>query len=319
MTTHTVSAEDGGIRLDRWFKRHHPGVTHALLQKHLRKGQVRVDGKKVEASHRIEAGQVIDMRFEVEDRPREKQKKTERPKLEPEDVLLMQSMLIHKDSNILVLNKPAGLAVQGGSKIGKSVDGMLGALQFDQKERPKLVHRLDRDTSGVLVIARTARVAAELMKLFSGKTVEKTYWALVNGCPLELAGVIKAPLAKSAHDESAYETVGVDHEEGKYAETEYRVIDQLARKYALMELKPLTGRTHQLRVHTAHIGHPIVGDHKYGGSNTDAKSIGVENTLHLHARRIVIPKFPGSPQRIDVTAPLPPHMKKSFEALGISF
>ncbi len=316
MTDHTVEASDSGIRLDRWFKRHHPEVTHALLQKHLRKGQVRVDGKKVETSHRVETGQIIEMRFAIEERPREKKQKIVQGPLEPEDVLMIQRTVIYKDSNILVLNKPAGLAVQGGTGISKSVDGMLGALQFDAKERPKLVHRLDLDTSGVLVIARSARVAAELQKMFSGKTVEKTYWALVNGCPLEHAGVITAPLAKSAHDGGSYETVAVDNEEGKFAETEYRVIDSLVLQYALLEMKPLTGRTHQLRVHAAHIGHPILGDHKYGGSNTDARSIGVENKLHLHARRIVIPPFPGS-KTIDVSAPLPPHMEKSFEALGL--
>ena len=310
---HTVEQEDDDIRLDRWFKRHYPGFPHAMLEKHLRKGQVRLDGKKAQTSDRVRVGQVIrcpDMSVG------ELQKKKPRPTFSDEELAEIRKWVLHRDENIIVINKPAGLAVQGGSKVTKSVDGLLDGLIFDAKERPKLTHRLDRDTSGVLVLARNAKIAALLAKGFSGKTIDKTYWALVMGVPLHQVDTIDIPLSKSEYSEG-FEQVGIDEEEGKRAITEYRVMDSLARKYALMELKPLTGRMHQLRVHMQAIGCPIVGDHKYGGSMNQAEALGVENKLHLHARRIVIPAMNGS-KKVEVTAPLPSHMQHSFKALGIS-
>ena len=330
-STHTISSDDEGIRLDRWFKRHYPHLTHGLLEKYLRKGIIRLDGKKAKASQRVEAGQEISVQDsgigDQEKRKNNSLSPDPRP-LNPEDARFIQSLVLYKGAGIIVINKPYGIPVQGGSKISRSIDDLLDGLRFDAGERPKLVHRLDRDTSGCLVLARNAKTAARLGKGFAGKHVQKTYWALVNGSPLPAQGTIDQPLLKKENPKASahaalrrepgreYEVMQVDAE-GQKAITEYRVLDSLTQTFALMELKPLTGRTHQLRVHMQAIGHPILGDHKYGGSNTNARSLGVENILHLHARRIVIPTLISGGAAIDVTAPLPEHMKKSFKALGI--
>lgn len=312
---HNVSAADDGIRLDRWFKRHLPGVPHGLIEKNLRKGLIRIDGKKAKSSDRIEAGQTLKF-------PEMKVDTKEGREVNPRDASQIQKWVLYKDKNIIVVNKPAGLAVQGGNKITRSLDGMLDGLRFGYEERPRLVHRLDRDTSGCLVLARTANVAAKLGKAFASRDMEKIYWALVNGEPDPLSGKIDLPLLKKENPKaqasgknSEYEIMMVD-EEGQKAVTEYRTIDMLGRKFSLMELRPLTGRTHQLRVHMQAIGCPIVGDHKYGGATESGEALGVENKLHLHARQIMIPPMLGG-KPITVTAPLPEHMKKSFEVLGI--
>ena len=317
-TDHTVEDDDNDIRLDRWFKRHYPGFPHALLEKHLRKGLIRLDDKKAKTSDRVIMGQVIrcpdmaDITGDAAPKPKRK--------LSEEDYAQARNWVLYKDASIIVINKPYGLASQGGTKITRSLDDLLDGLIFDAPSRPKLIHRLDRDTSGVMVLARNAKTAAQLAKAFAGKSIEKTYWALVNGSPLPAVGYVDLPLNKLPKDHDR-EQVMVDEDEGKYAKTEYRVIDSLARKFAFMELKPLTGRMHQLRVHMAAIDCPIVGDHKYGGSmrdsgNSDAVALGVEDILHLHARRIVIPAMGGG-KKIDVSAPLPGHMVKSFKALGL--
>lgn len=318
---HHVAEGDDAIRLDRWFKRHYPGLPHALLEKSLRKGLVRVDGKKAKSSDRIATGQKIETKF-----PDTGFKTPEKkPQAAPRDAELIQKWVLYKDANIIVINKPAGLAVQGGSKISRSIDGMLDGLRFGSDERPRLVHRLDRDTSGCLVLARTAKVAAALMPMFATRRVEKTYLALVNHLPDPMHGKIDLPLKKKENPLKSgkpggpegrdYEIMEVD-KEGQKALTEYHVLDMLARKFALVELKPLTGRTHQLRVHMQAIGCSIVGDHKYGGATEAAESIGVENRLHLHARKIAIPPVLAG-KAVTVTAPLPEHMKNSFDALGI--
>ena len=312
MINQTISDEDHDIRLDRWFKRHFPSLQHAMLEKYLRKGAVRLDGKKAKSSDRIFTGQVLNYPDFGADVSFIKAK----PLATEQDAEFVQSLVLYKDANIIIINKPFGLPVQGGTKIKKSLDDMLGGLMFDAKERPKLVHRLDRDTSGVLVLARSTKTAAVLSKMFAGKDIEKTYLALTHGCPMQSVGSIDYRLLKAVHGESSYERVAVDDEEGKYARTEYRVVESLARRFALMELKPLTGRTHQLRVHMQAIDCPIVGDEKYGGDEAQAQDVGIADGLHLHARRVVIPAF-GSGKKIDVTAPLPPHMKESFKALGI--
>ncbi|MEQ1705076.1 MAG: RluA family pseudouridine synthase [Rickettsiales bacterium] len=312
MINQTISDEDNDIRLDRWFKRHFPNLQHAMLEKYLRKGAVRLDGKKAKSSDRIRAGQVLSYPEFGEDVAFVKAK----PQTNEQDAEFVRSLVLYKDANVIIINKPFGLPVQGGTKIKKSLDDMLGGLLFDAKERPKLVHRLDRDTSGVLVLARNTKSASLLAKMFAGKDIEKTYLALTHGRPLQTVGTIDYRLLKAEHGENSYERVAVDDEEGKYARTEYRVVESLARRFALMELKPLTGRTHQLRVHMQAINCPIVGDEKYGGDELQAQDVGIADGLHLHARRIVIPAF-GSGKKIDVTAPLPPHMKESFKALGI--
>ena len=328
-TEHIVTPDDNDIRLDRWFKRHYPAVQHSMLEKHLRKGMIRLDGKKAKTSDRVMSGQVVrcpDLTLaDLPDMPKPKRTVSE------EELEQIRKWVLYKDANIIIINKPYGLAVQGGSKITRCVDDMLDGLIFDAGQRPKLTHRLDRDTSGALVLARDTRSATALMKLFSSRKIEKTYWALVNGSPLPMNGTIDLPILKKENPKASgraggpegrdYEIMQVDQEGGQKSITEYRTLDFLARKFALMELNPLTGRTHQLRVHMQAIGCPIVGDHKYGGSmgsfgNSDAGSVGVENILHLHARRIVIPAIAGG-KPIDITAPLPEHMVNSFRALGL--
>ena len=320
---HTVADADDGIRLDRWFKRHFPGVPHGLIEKNLRKGVIRVDGKKAKASDRVQAGQAISVRDGIstnEKTPAPARVSTHR------DSAQIQKWVLYKDAHIIVINKPPGLAVQGGNKITRSIDGMLDSLRFGEAERPRLAHRLDRDTSGCLVLARSAKAAAALGKAFAGKDMEKMYVALVIGQPEPLAGKIDLPLLKKNNPLASgkpggpegrdYEIMQVD-EEGQRAVTEYRTLDMLGGKFSLMELRPLTGRTHQLRVHMQAIGCPIVGDHKYGGSTEQGEAIGVENKLHLHARRIAIPSILGD-KKVVVTAPLPEHMKNSFDALGLA-
>ena len=324
MSEHIIASDDNDIRLDRWFKRHYPSLQHSLLEKHLRKGSIRVDGKKAKTSDRVMEGQVIDFRVQNE----EFAKPTSEVRRPPsaDDIAFIQRSVLYKDDNIIVINKPYGLPVQGGSKISRCIDDLLDGLAFDAGQRPKLTHRLDRDTSGALVLARNTKAATALMKLFSSRKIEKTYWALVNGSPLPMAGAIDLPIIKKENPKASgigggpdgrdYEVMQVDQEEGQKAITEYRTLDFLARKFALLELNPLTGRTHQLRVHMQAINCPIVGDHKYGGSNDNAVGIGVENILHLHARRIVIPPILGG-KTVDVKAPLPEHMVNSFRALGL--
>ncbi|MDE3061129.1 MAG: RluA family pseudouridine synthase [Pseudomonadota bacterium] len=324
MSEHTVSGDDADIRLDRWFKRHFPHITHGLLEKHLRKGDIRVDGKKAKSSDRVWAGQVIRLKAMGLGLEERSSKPNKAHSLKPDDERFIQSLVLYKDANIIILNKPYGLPVQGGSKIARSLDDLLDGLAFGG-DRPKLTHRLDRDTTGCLVLARTAKAAAQLMKIFSSRRIEKTYLALVNGCPLDPEGVIDQPMLKKQNPKASgtpggpegrdYEIMQVDAA-GQKAVTEYRVRDACARRFALMELKPQTGRTHQLRVHMQAIACPIVGDHKYGGATQDAESLGVENKLHLHAWRIAVPALAGG-KPVEAIAPLPSHMTKSLKALGI--
>jgi 23S rRNA pseudouridine955/2504/2580 synthase len=314
MTIHTITDADNDIRLDRWFKRHMPNVTHGMLEKFLRKGDVRIDGKKAKSSDRLSEGQKLEIHFNAANIKAPEKTKPVKKALSPEDALMMQRAVLYKDANIIIINKPFGLAVQGGTGISKSVDDLLGALMFDSKDRPKLVHRLDKDTTGVLVLARNTKAASILMKGFLGKDIDKTYLALVIGQPLPLKGTIDKPLAKCVVGQGDFELMQVS-ESGKRAISEYHVVEMLGGKFSVVELSPVTGRTHQLRVHMAEIGHPIVGDGKYGGKLLE-KAMDVENKLHLHAARIQIPAMLGA-KKIDVRAPLPPHMKKSFDTLGI--
>jgi len=313
MKEHIVAAEDNEIRLDRWFKRHFALITHGHLEKMLRKGDVKLNGKKAKASDRLVEGNVITMREQAEGIDPGRQsapRKSESVKPKAEDIEMLRASVLYKDEDVIVINKPPGLAVQGGTKVSKSVDSMLDSLRFDAKERPKLVHRLDRDTSGVLVLARSAKAATRLMKAFTSKEAEKTYWALIKGVPDIFQGKIDLPLAKQ--EDGDVEKVSIDKENGKKAVTFYRVIDKLSNKIAWVELMPITGRTHQLRVHMAAIGYPILCDGKYGGRESFVDGMEISRKLHLHARRLVIPGM------LDVTAELPKHMQDSWDSLGLS-
>ncbi|WP_128891973.1 RluA family pseudouridine synthase [Erythrobacter sp. HKB08] len=304
----TVSEDDDGIRLDRWFKRNLPQIGFATISRWARTGQVRVDGGRVKPEDRLSAGQVL--RVPPGGEAPHKQAKPRR-ELKPEEIEQAQAMVIKQTKSAIVLNKPPGLATQGGSKTTKHVDGLLDAFHSDDQPRPRLVHRLDKDTSGVLLVARTPGAAASYSKRFSGRSAKKIYWALVVGVPDIREGTIDAALAKQPG--TGGEKMHVDEENGQPARTRYRVVDAAAKAASWVELEPLTGRTHQLRVHLAAIGHPIVGDGKYGGQ--DAFLTGsVSRKMHLHARRLII-AGPGG-EKLDVTAELPEHFAATMEQLG---
>ncbi|AKH42469.1 23S rRNA pseudouridine955/2504/2580 synthase [Altererythrobacter atlanticus] len=304
----TVAEDDDGIRLDRWFKRHLPQIGFGMVSKWARTGQIRVDGKRAKPDDRLSAGQVLRVPPGGENSGKPARKKRE---LSQEEMAQAEAMLIHRDKAALVLNKPPGLATQGGTKTTKHVDGLLDAYAGDDEPRPRLVHRLDKDTSGVLLVARTPGSAAFFSKRFSGRSAKKIYWALVVGVPDIHEGTIEAPLAKQPG--SGGEKMHVDEEGGQPAKTLYRVVDRAGNKAAWVELQPMTGRTHQLRAHMAAIGHPIVGDGKYGGQ--DAFLTGtISRKMHLHARRLIIDSPGGG--KLDVTAPLPEHFTASMDQLG---
>lgn len=307
-----VAADDDDIRLDRWFKRHRPALPHALLARWLRTGKVRLDGQKSSPDERIAKGQLLTFPIISADDAASPRKRT-RPPLSPEDTELARSMVIHQDEDAIVFNKLPGLATQGGTGTTAHIDRLLDAFDDERKGRPRLVHRLDKDTSGVLLVARSAGAAAKFSRSFAGRSARKTYWAIITGVPSIDAGEIDLPLAKQPG--SGGEKMHVDEENGQASKTRYRVIERAGNTAAFVELQPLTGRTHQLRVHMAAIGHPIVGDGKYGGK--DAFLTGtISRKLHLHARRLKIDHPSGG--KLEVQAELPDHFAESLASLGFS-
>ena len=313
VTQRTVDADEAGMRVDRWFKLHYPGLGFGQLQKLLRSGQVRVDGSRVKTATRLEQGQTVrvpPIDAEKAARPVHLTANTIRDRRD-EDVL--RDMLLYEDRKVLVFNKPSGLAVQGGSGVNRSVDSMLESLRDRSGQKPRLVHRLDRDTSGVLAVARTRGAAAALTKAFRERETRKVYWALVRGAPRNRSGRISTWLVREgeAMRVAQHGEPGADH-----AVSTWRVIDRGPRNVSWLEMSPVTGRTHQLRVHAQHIGHPIVGDPKYFDVENWELPGGVQKRLHLHARRLVIPHPDPGQASIDVTAPLPPHMQQSWNLFG---
>ena len=306
----TVAADDDGIRLDRWFKRHLPETSFNLVSRWARTGQLRVDGARATPGDRLAEGQTIRVP-PAEPAVATARPKRERPPLSEEQIEFAREMVIHRDAQAIVINKPPGLATQGGTRTESHVDGLLDALQFEAEGRPKLVHRLDKDTSGALLLARTARAAAFFSKHFSGRSARKIYWALVVGVPEVEDGLIDLPIAKQPG--TGGEKMHVSEHEGQPSRSRYRVIEQAGNRAAWVELQPLTGRTHQLRVHMAAIGHPIVGDGKYGGKEAFLTG-GISRKMHLHARRIRIDHPDGG--KVDVTANLPEHFAESMDMLG---
>lgn len=306
----TVGADDEGVRLDRWFKRHLPQIGFATVSRWARTGQIRVDGKRADPSDRLSAGQVL--RVPPGGDAAERKPRARKP-LSDEQRQLAEDMVIRTTPSALVLNKPPGLATQGGSGTHEHVDALLDAyIEGADGPRPRLVHRLDKDTSGVLLIARSPGSAAHFSKHFSGRSARKIYWALVIGVPEIADGLIELPLAKQPG--TGGEKMMVDQSgEGQSARTRYRVLDRAGNRAAWVELQPLTGRTHQLRVHMAAIGHPIVGDGKYGGKDAFLSG-SISRKMHLHARRLIIPAPGGT--TIDVVADLPEHFTASMENLG---
>ena len=312
-----ISVEPGeaGMRLDRWFKTHFPGLGFGHLQKLLRSGQIRVDGARAKADTRVEPGQMVRIPPLDIDRKGETGL-TPRTMRDQHDGDLLAKMLLYEDDKVYVFNKPAGLAVQGGSGVNRHVDSMLEAWRSKKGEKPRLVHRLDRDTSGVLVVARTRQAAMKLAEAFRARETKKTYWALVKGVPRKHEDKVSSWLIKEQTPDGDRMRVAKHGEKGAdHAVSFYRVIEQAGQSLAWLEMEPYTGRTHQLRVHAASIGHPIIGDPKYFEADTNWDFPGgMQNRLHLHARRIVIPH----PDRgfVDVTAPMPPHMVQSWNLLG---
>jgi len=308
----TVSAEDDGIRLDRWFRRNLPDISFAMVSRWARTGQLRVDGARATPGDRIEDGQVIRIPpVQPEAAAAPARARPARRTLSDEEIEFAQSLVIYKDEQAIVINKPPGLATQGGTKTDNHVDALLDALAFEREDRPKLVHRLDKDTSGALLLARSARAAAFFAKSFSSRTARKVYWALAMGVPSIEDGMIDLPLAKQPG--TGGEKMHVDEEEGLPARTRYRVIERAGNRACWLELQPHTGRTHQIRVHLAAIGHPIVGDGKYGGKEAFLSGT-ISRKMHLHARRIRIDHPDGG--RIDVRADLPHHFAESLDDLG---
>ncbi|MCX4349132.1 MAG: RluA family pseudouridine synthase [Alphaproteobacteria bacterium] len=300
-----VKTEDDGMRLNRWFLKYYPNLTLGRLQKLLRTKQIKVDGKKAEASLKLTAGS------EVRIPPMDEQAAViSGAQVSGRDAAFIMSLVIYKDDNIIVLNKPSGLAVQGGTNTTRHIDGMLEALKFGLPEKPKLVHRIDKDTSGVLVLARNRTWADKLTKAFREHKLPKTYLVLVNHAPKQTSGEIKAPLEKIGEK-------SIVTSEGKPAVTTYEVLDEVGDKFALLSASPLTGRTHQIRAHMEYIGCPIVGDDKYFGGDSRQKYAAFPDKLYLHAYKIDLSAIYN--KQIVIKAALPEHFKKALPAVGIEF
>ncbi|MFS4438048.1 RluA family pseudouridine synthase [Paracoccaceae bacterium GXU_MW_L88] len=323
----TIGHEDAEQRLDRWLRNRFPQLTQGRIEKLCRKGDLRVDKGRVKPATRLEEGQVVRVPpLPDEDAPKPK---PETPKISDADARLMRDAVIFRDKDVIILNKPAGLAVQGGSKTTRHVDALAAALVKEGEEVPKLVHRLDKDTSGVLVLARNRRAAAALAKSFHSRKTRKVYWAALAGVPHPLTGTVRFGLVKgggSAEKMLALHPDDVEEKDGaKHATTDYHVMEKLGTRASWAALVPVTGRTHQLRAHMAELGTPIVGDGKYGGNSQTNEGDGwgaqlggeISRKLHLHARAISIP-HPTMGGWINVSAPLPEHMKRTWEFLGWS-
>lgn len=292
-----IQPEDSGQRLDRWLKRHFKGsIPYTLLQKLIRTGQIRLNGKRIKTDTILEEGQELRLPPLA---PSEKPIKTP-PKIRASDLEAFQESILYEDNDVLVLNKPIGWAVQGGTNLKFHLDQIL--QNHPTYGRLFLTHRLDRETSGVLILAKSREAAAFITQAFKEKIIEKTYWALIVGEPPLDEGEIHEPLEKK----TPRGTMTVD------AETHYRVLGA-KRGITWVELMPLTGRTHQLRQHMAMIGCPILGDGLYGGR--EAHPFGKRSAFHLHARQI---SFTGpTAKQIQVQAPLPEELLKTFRELGL--
>jgi 23S rRNA pseudouridine955/2504/2580 synthase len=308
----SVTGDESGMRVDRFLQTRMPDLSFARIQRAIRKGEVRVDGKRVDANDRLEPGQMVRI-------PPLRMTPASRVSgggAADKTLDFLKSIVLYEDADVLVFNKPMGLAVQGGSGTTRHIDGMLEAMRDAHGQRPRLVHRLDKDTAGCLLVAKTRFAAAALAKSFRSRSARKIYWSLVAGVPKPRQGRISTFLAKEQREEESMMRIARHGEEGaSHAVTYYAVVDTAGPALAWLSLKPVTGRTHQLRAHMAHIGHPIIGDAKYFSRENWQLPGGMQNRLHLLARRIAVPHPRGG--LIDVTAPLPPHMEQSWNLLGL--
>lgn len=304
-----VARDEDGMRLDRWFATHFPHITFGLLQKLIRTGQVRVDKARAKTNTRLESGQVIRVP-PVDDAPEKAEQK-----IYSADAEFLQKLILYEDDDLYVFNKPHGLASQGGSGVKRHMDGLLKSLPNKKGEPPRLVHRLDRDTSGCLVVAKTKAAAAYFGEVFKTRSARKIYWAIVAGNPMPKQGRISCFLAKQSTQDGEQMVVVANGDHGAvHSMSYYSTTDTAGRRFAWVTLKPVTGRTHQLRVHMAQLGTPILGDPRYFNIQNYERSEGVADGLHLHSRRISLPLRNG--ERLDVSAPLPPHIQHTFDALG---
>lgn len=323
----SVAEADAGQRLDRWFKQHFPHIPHGRIEKMCRKGELRIDGARCKPATRVETGQSI----RIPPLPDADAPARPKPAISDSDAQMIRDAVIYRDEHLIALNKPPGLPTQGGSKQTRHVDGLAEVLA-DGGDRPRLVHRLDKDTSGVLLLARTRAMASALTKAFRARSTRKIYWAAVAGVPSPAMGTVRFGLVKAPGHGRAGENEKmralhpreVDSTPGaKHATTDYAVLSGLAKRTAWLALVPVTGRTHQLRAHMAELGHPIIGDGKYGGSGQENLGDGwgaglggeISRKLHLHARHLSF-DHPVTGRRITVTAPLPEHMARTWDTLG---
>ncbi len=322
----TISEDDADQRLDRWLRHRFPQLNQIRIEKMCRKGELRVDGGRVKPNSRLAEGQVV----RVPPLPDKAPPPADGPRrVSDADARLIQDCVIYRDDHIIAINKPAGLPTQGGSKQTRHVDGLAEALKFGFEEKPRLVHRLDKDTSGVLLLARTRQMASALTTAMRHRETRKIYWALVAGVPTPYLGEIKYGLVKAAGHGSKGEGEKmiclhpreVDRTPGaKRAITQYATLYRVASRAAWVAMEPITGRTHQLRAHMAEIGHPIIGDGKYGGSGQENLGDGwgaqlggiISKKLHLHARTMRF-EHPVTKKEITINAPLPEHMQHSWD------
>jgi len=311
--TLAVNPDENDMRVDRFFEARFPGLSFSHIQRIIRKGEVRIDGKRTEPKARLTVGQTVRVPPLKLEPPTPR---ADAPQLQ-KDRAFLKSITLYEDADVLVLNKPMGLAVQGGSGTTRHIDGMLEALRGPgaDAQRPRLVHRLDKDTAGCLLVAKTRFAASALAKTFRSRAARKIYWALVAGVPKPRQGRISTFLAKEEREQDSFMRIAAHGEKGaSHAVTYYAVVETAAQQLAWLSLKPVTGRTHQLRAHMAHIKHPIVGDPKYFNKENWQLPGGIQNKLHLLARRIAVPHPRGGV--IDVSAPLPPHMQQTWNLLG---
>lgn len=304
----TVPQDDDGQRLDRWLKKNVPEMSFVMAQKLLRTGQIRVDGKRAKPDARLVAGQEIRLP-PMDARP----EKRDGYRLREDDAEMIQKAVIYDDGDLLAINKPPGIATQGGMNIERHIDGMLEALTIGDGVKPRLVHRLDKDTSGVLLLARSAEMARQLGRMFQGRDMKKIYWAITSPAPTEMEGEIKAPLIKGTVGPEKDKML-VDHKEGQKAYTNYEVMEVAGRQAAFVAFMPKTGRTHQIRVHAAYAGFPLLGDAKYG-TKAAIEGPGITQRLHLHARSLQF-RHPVTKKVLKIMAPLPADLAKSWDALG---